>query len=188
MDSIVTSSLASGVVFDDSTFDQTNVAFNFSVTGTNNTLIARNGARVNVKSLTLGASGQNTGFVFLVDNAAVSTPNACTLAGDAKLKLDVSKVALDGTAPVFVSAGTLTVGGDAEIELAGVADLKSRAEAANVRRCKVTLLKATSGLGVSDAAIQALCESLPDGTTLRKTSTALELRVGPPKGIAVSFR
>ena len=141
-----------------------------------------------MKSLTFGASGQNTGFVFLVDNAVVSTPNACTLNGDAKLKLDVSNVALDGTAPTFVSAGTLTVGGDAAIELAGVADLKSRAEAANVRRCKVTLLKATSGLGVSDAAIQTMCESLPDDTTLQRTSTALVLRVGPPKGMAISFR
>ena len=179
---------ASGVVFDDSTFDQTTVAFNFSVTGTNNTLIVRNGARVNVKSLTLGASGKNTGFAFLVDNASVSTPNACTLDGDAKLKLDVSNVALDGTAPTFVSVGTLTVGVDAAIELAGVADLKSRMAAANVRRCKVTLLKATSSLGVSDAAIQAMSESLPDDTTLQRTSTALVLRVGPPKGIAASFR
>ena len=63
-----------------------------------------------------------------------------------------------------------------------------RMAAANVRRCKVTLLKATGSLGVSDAAIQAMSESLPDNTTLRKTSTALELRVGPPKSIAVSFR
>lgn len=178
---------ASGIVFDDSTFDQTTVAFNFAA-GTNNTLIVRNGARVNVKSLTLGASGENTGFVCLVDNAAVSTPNACTLNGDAKLKLDVSNVALDGTAPTFVSVGTLTVGGDAAIELAGVADLKARAAEANVLRCKVTLLKVANGLGVSDAAIQAMCEALPEGTTLQKTSTALVLRVGPPKGMSVSFR
>ena len=178
---------ASGIVFDDSTFDQTTVAFNFAA-GTNNTLIVRNGARVNVKSLTLGASGENTGFVCLVDNAAVSTPNACTLNGDAKFKLDVSNVALDGTAPTFVSVGTLTVGGDAAIELAGVADLKARAAEANVLRCKVTLLKVANGLGVSDAAIQAMCEALPDGTTLQKTSTALVLRVGPTKGMSVSFR
>ena len=178
---------ASGVVFGDTTFDQPDVAFNF-VNGTNNTLIVRDGADVNVKSLTMGASGQETGFVCLVDNAALSMPNACTLNGDAKLRLDVSKAAFDGTAPTFVSAGTLTVGGDAAIELAGVAELKARAEAANVRRCKVTLLNAANGLGISDATVQTMSESLPEGTALLRTSTALTLRVGPPKGVVLGFR
>ena len=177
----------SGVVFDDTTFDQSDVAFNFT-TGTNNTLIVRDGADVNVKSLTMGASGQETGFVCLVDNAALAMPNACTLNGDAKLRLDVSKAAFNGTAPTFVSAGTLTVGSDASVELTGVAELKARAEAADVRRCKVTLLNAAEGLDISDAAVQAMSESLPEGTVLQRTSTALKLRIGPPQGFVLSFR
>ena len=178
---------ASGVVFGDTTFDQPDVAFNFT-TGTNNTLIVRDGADVNVKSLTMGASGQETGFVCLVDNAALAMPNACTLNGDAKLRLDVSKAAFNGTAPTFVSAGTLTVGSDASVELTGVAELKARAEAADVRRCKVTLLNAANGLGISDAAVQTMSESLPEGTVLQRTSTALKLRIGPPQGVVLSFR
>ena len=178
---------ASGVMFDDTAFDQPEVAFNFT-TGTNNTLIVRNGAHVNAKSLTLGKSGEETGFVCLVDNAALSMPNACTLNGDAKLRLDVANVAFDGTVPTFVSAGTLTIGGDASVELAGVAELKARAAAANILRCKVTLLKVPGGLGISDAAVQAMGESLPEGTALMRTSTALKLRIGPPKGVVLSVR
>ena len=178
----------SGILFDGSTFDQPAVGLNFGNPGTNNTLIVRNGANLNIKTLTMGSAGKNANFVCLVDNAAVSMSGDCLMNGNAKLKLDVSKAAIDGTVPAFLSAASMTVAGDASVELAGAAELESRIEEAKSDGFKVTLLGTKNGLDIPDAVVQAMRAALPEGTSLVRTPNALKLRVGPRKGMVLLVR